>query len=117
MVPPPLEASVLLTTMPWDGADHWKELELDAALEQSGFKVLHTLSEEVSPDLFSMLLPPAKVPKCPSKPSHSRQNEMLCHRQFRILSAYRRRPVLDPLCLHRGVHMDHHQDQLIKLTF
>ena len=52
MVPPPLEASVLLTTMPWDGADHWEELELDAALEQSGFKVLHTLSEEVSLDPF-----------------------------------------------------------------
>jgi hypothetical protein len=101
---------------PWDGADHWEEMELDAAMEQSGFKVLHTLSEEVSPGLLSTLLAPAKVLKCPSKPSDSRQDEMMCHRRFRVLSAYRRRPVLDPLCLHRGVHVDHNQDQLIQLT-
>ena len=29
-------------------------------MEQSGFKVLHTLSEEVSLGLLSMLLPPAR---------------------------------------------------------
>ena len=69
---------------PWDGANHW-ELELDAAMEQSGFKVLHTLSEEVSPGLLlSTLLPPTKAPNCPTKPSHSRQDEMLCHRWFRV---------------------------------
>ena len=103
---------------PWDGADHWEELELDAAMEQSGFKVLHTLSEEVGPGLLlSMLLPPAKAPKHPSKPLDSCQDEMPCHRRFRVLPAYRRRLVLDPLCLHRGVHMDHNQDQLIQLTF
>ena len=101
---------------PWDGADHWEELELDAAMELSEFKVLHTLSEAVSLGLLSMLLPPAKAPKCHSKPLHSHQDEMLCHRRFRVLSAYRRRPVLDPLCLHRGVHVDHNQDQLIQLT-
>jgi hypothetical protein len=84
---------------PWDGADHWEELELDAAMEQSGIQ--HTLSEEVSPVLLSTLLPPAKAPKCPSKPSHSHQDEMLCHRRFRVLSACRRRHVLDPLWLHR----------------
>ena len=50
---------------PWDDADHWEELGLDASMEQSGFKVLHTLSEEVSPSLLSMLLPPAKAPKRP----------------------------------------------------
>ena len=62
---------------PWDGTNHWEELELDAALEQLGFKVLHTLSEEVGPGLLPMHLPPAKAPKCPSKPSHSRQDKML----------------------------------------
>ena len=112
-----LEAGVLLTTTPWDGADHWEKLELDAAMEQSGFKVLHTLSEEVSLGLLSMLLPPAKVPKHPSKSLHSHQDEMLCHRRFRVLSAYRRRPILDPLCLHRDAHVNHNQDQLIQLTF
>ena len=66
--------------VPWDGADHWEELELDAAMEQSGFKVLHTLSEEVGPGLLSTLFPSAKAPKRPSKPSDSRQDEMLCHR-------------------------------------
>ena len=65
MVPPPLEASVLLTTMPWDGADHWEKLELDAAMEQSGLKVLHTLIEEVGPSLLSTLLPPTKALQCP----------------------------------------------------
>ena len=44
--------------VPSDGADHWEELELDVAMEQLGFKVLHTLSEEVSLGLLSMLLPP-----------------------------------------------------------
>ena len=101
---------------PWDGANHWEELELDAAMEQSGYQSVHTLSEEVGLGLLSTLLPPTKAPKCPSKPSHSRQDEMMCHRQFRVLSAYRRRHVLDSLCLHRGVHMDHNQDQLIQLT-
>ena len=81
-----------------------------------GFKVLHTLSEEVSLGLLSVLLPPAKEPKRPSKPSHSHQDEMLCHRRFRVLSACRRRYVLDSPCLHRGVHVDHNQDQLIPLT-
>jgi hypothetical protein len=38
-----VEASVLLATVPWDGVDHREELELDVAMEQSGFKVLHTL--------------------------------------------------------------------------
>jgi hypothetical protein len=90
-------------------------LELDAAMEQSGFKVLHTLSEEVSIGLLSTLLAPAKAPKHPSKPSHSSQDDMLCHYRFRVLSAYRRRPILDPLCLYRGVHVDHNQDQLIQL--
>ena len=75
-----------------------------------------TLSEEVSVGLLSMLLPPAKVPKRPSKPSHSHQDEMMCHRQFKVLSACRRRPILDHLRLHRGVYVDHHQDQLIQLT-
>jgi hypothetical protein len=89
----------------WDGADHYEELELDATIEQSGFKVFHTLSEEVGPGLLSTLLPPSKAPKRPGKPSWSCQDEMLCHRQFRVLSAYRRRPILDPLCLHRGVHV------------
>jgi hypothetical protein len=56
-----------------------EELELDVAMEQSGFKVLHTLSEEVGLGLLSMLFPPTKVPKRPSKPSHSHQDEMLCH--------------------------------------
>ena len=80
LLPPPLEASVLLAMMPRDGADHWEELELDAAMEQSGFEVLHTLSEEVSLGLLlSMLLPPAKAPKRPGKPLHSNQDEMLCH--------------------------------------
>jgi hypothetical protein len=32
-----------------------EELELDAAMEQSGFKVLHTLSEEVGLGLLSTL--------------------------------------------------------------
>ena len=81
----------------------------------SGFKVLQTLSEEVGPSLLCMLLPPAKAPKRPSKPSHSHQDEMLCHRRFRVLSACRQRPILDPLCLQRGVHVDHNQDQLIQL--
>ena len=67
-------------TVPWDGADHWEELELDAAMEQSGFKVLHTLSEEVGPGLLSTLFPSAKAPKRPSKNSDSHQDEMLCHR-------------------------------------
>jgi len=59
--------------VPWDGADHWEELELDAAMEQPGFKVLRTLSEEVGPGLLlSTLLPPAKVLKHPGKPTHSR---------------------------------------------
>ena len=101
---------------PWDGADHWEELELDAAMEQSGLKVLHTLSEEVGSDLLSTPLPPSKAPKYPSKPSNFHQDEMMCHLRFRVLSAYRRRHVLDPLCLHRGVHVDHNQDQLIQLT-
>jgi hypothetical protein len=78
--------------------------------------VADTLSEVVGPCLLSTLLPPAKAPKHPSKPLNSRQDEMLCHRQFRVLPAYRRRPILDPLCLHRGVHVDHNQDQLIQLT-
>jgi hypothetical protein len=78
--------------------------------------VAHTMSEEVGLSLLSTLLPPAKAPKHHSKPSDSRQDEMLCHRRFRVLSACRRRPILDPLCLHRGVHMDHDQDQLIQLT-
>ena len=69
LYPPPLEAGVLLAMAPWDGADHWEELELDATMEQSGFKVLHTLSEEVGPGLLSTLLPSAKAPKRPSKPS------------------------------------------------
>jgi len=77
-------------------------------------QVLHTLSEEVGVGLLSMLLPLAKAPKHPWKPSHSRQDEMMCHRRFRVLSTCRR-PVLDPLCLHRGVHVDHNQDQLIQL--
>jgi hypothetical protein len=101
---------------PWDGADHWEEMELDVAMEQSGFKVLHTLSEEFGLGLLSTLLAPAKVLKCPSKPSDSRQDEMMCHCRFRVLSAYRRRPILDPLCLHKGVHVDHNQDRLIQLT-
>jgi hypothetical protein len=85
-------------------------------MEQSGFKVLHTLSEEVGLGLLlSTLLPPAKVPKGPRKPSHSHQDEMLCHWRFKVLSAYRR-PILNPLCLYRGVHVDHNQDQLIQLT-
>jgi hypothetical protein len=62
--------------------------------------VFHTLSEEVGLGLSSTLLPPAKAPKRPSKPSHSHQDEMMCHRRFRVLSACRRRSVLDPLCLH-----------------
>jgi hypothetical protein len=95
--------------------NHWEELELDAVMEQLGFKVLHTLSEDVVPSLLSMLLPPAKVPKRPSKPLDSHQDEMLCHHRFKILSACRRRHILDPLCLHRGVHVDHNQDQLIQL--
>jgi hypothetical protein len=38
-----------------------EELELDAAMEQSGFKVLHTLSEEVGLGLLSTLfLPPRR---------------------------------------------------------
>ena len=45
-------------------------------MEQSGFKVLHTLCEEVDLGLLSMLLPPNKAPKHPSKPSHSHQDEM-----------------------------------------
>jgi hypothetical protein len=49
----------------WDGADHREELELDAAMEQSRLKLLHTLSEEVGTGLLSTLLPPAKVPKHP----------------------------------------------------
>ena len=81
-----------------------------------GIKVLHTLSEEVGLGLLFMLLPLTKTPKRPSKPSHSRQDEMLCQRRFRVLSACRRRHVLDPLCLHRGVQVDHNQDQLIQLT-
>jgi hypothetical protein len=40
-------------------------LELDAAMEQSRFKVLHTLSEQVGIGLLSTLLPPAKAPKHP----------------------------------------------------
>jgi hypothetical protein len=52
--------------VPWDGADHWEELELDATMEQLGFKVLHNLSEEVGLGLLlPMLLPPTKAPKCP----------------------------------------------------
>jgi hypothetical protein len=78
--------------------------------------MLHTLSEEVGLGLVCTLFPPAKAPKCSSKPLHSYQDEMLCHQRFRVQSAYKRRPVLDPLCLHRGVHMDHNQDQLIQLT-
>jgi hypothetical protein len=46
-----LEAGVLLVTTPEDGADHYEELELDAAIKQLGFKVLHTLSEEINPGL------------------------------------------------------------------
>jgi hypothetical protein len=57
-----------------------------------------------------------KAPKHPLKPSHSHQDKMLCHRRFRVLSTHIRRPVLDPLCLHRGVHVDYNQDQLIQLT-
>ena len=116
LYPPPLEAGVLLAMAPWDGADHWEELELDATMEHSRFNMLHTLSEEVGPGLLFTLLPPSKAPKHPSKPSHSHQDEMLCHRRFRVLSGYRGRPILDPLCLHRDVHMDHNQDQLIQLT-
>ena len=81
-----------------------------------GIKVLHTLSEEVGLGLLFTLLPPAKAPKHPRKPSHSYQDKMMCHRWFRVLSACRRRHVLDLLCIHRGVHVDHNQDQLIKLT-
>ena len=42
-------------------------------MEQSGYKVLHTLGEEVGPGLLSTLLPPAKAqnvlenPRTPSK--------------------------------------------------
>jgi hypothetical protein len=46
--------------MPWDGANHWEELDLDAAMEQLGLKVLHTLSEEVGLGLLSTLLPSPK---------------------------------------------------------
>jgi hypothetical protein len=46
-----LEAGVLLMTTLEDGPDHYEELELDAAVKQLGFKVLHTLSEEINPGL------------------------------------------------------------------
>ena len=49
--------------VPWDRANHWDELELEVAMEQLGFKELHTLSEEVGLGLFSTLLPPAMAPK------------------------------------------------------
>jgi hypothetical protein len=70
---PPVVASstgarILLATAPWDGVDQWEELELDAAMEQSGFKVLHTLSEEAGPGLLSMLFPPAKAPNVLQNP-------------------------------------------------
>ena len=63
---------------PRDGTDHCKELELDAAIEQLGFNVLHTLSDEVGPGLLSSLLPPPRHQNILEKPSHSRQDEMLC---------------------------------------
>jgi hypothetical protein len=62
-----------------DGVDHWGGVGARCSLEQSGFKVLHTLSEEVVLGLLSTLFPPTKAPKHPSKPSHSHQDEMLCH--------------------------------------
>jgi hypothetical protein len=68
------------------------------------------------PRLFVYAFASCKAPKHPSKPSDYCQDEMLCHRQIRVLSACRRRLVLDPLCLHRGVHVDHNLDQLIQLT-
>ena len=59
--------------MPCDGANHWEDLELDAAMEQSGFKVLNSLSEEVGLGLFlRFCLPPRcqnvlQNPRTPSK--------------------------------------------------
>jgi hypothetical protein len=74
-----MEACVLLTMAPGDGADHCEELELDAAIEQLGFNVLHTLSNEVGPGLLSSFLLPPRRQNILEKPSHSRQDEMLCH--------------------------------------
>jgi hypothetical protein len=51
--------------------------------------------------------------KASLKSLHSRQDEMLCHWRFRVLSAYRRKPILDHLCLHRDVHVDHNYAVLI----
>jgi hypothetical protein len=74
--------------------------------------VLHTLSEEVCPGLLSMLMPPAKAPKHPGKPSHSRQDEMLCHDG---LGYYL--PIEEGLfwILYAYIHVDNNQDQLIQL--
>lgn len=38
-----------------DGADHCEELELDPAIERSGFNVLDALNHEFTPDIFSLL--------------------------------------------------------------
>jgi hypothetical protein len=62
------------------------------------------MSKEVILGLLSTLLPPTKAPKRPSKPSHSCQDEMLCHRWFRVLSAAEE-GLFWILCAYKEVYM------------